>query len=77
MQTVTKKSVVERPPSKPATAEMPDIASVQVSDTLAAFQGNPERELTGHAAMRAVTGAGFAVAVTAVIGRLLGLVAVG
>ena len=76
MQTVTKKSVVERPPSKPATAEMPDIASVQVSDTLAAFQGNPERE-PGHAAMRAVTGAGFAVAVTAVIGRLLGLVAVG
>ena len=83
MQRVTKKSVVESPPSKPATAEMLDIASVQVSDRLAAFQGNPERGLTDaqvdtrQAAMRAVTGAGFAMAVTVVIGRLLGLVAVG
>lgn len=46
MQMVTKKSVVESPPSKPATTEISDIASVQVSDALAAFQGNPERGLT-------------------------------
>jgi hypothetical protein len=63
MQTVTKKSVVESPPSKPPTAEMPDIDSLPVSDRLAAFRGNPERGLTDtqvdtrQAARRAVTAA--------------------
>jgi 3-hydroxyisobutyrate dehydrogenase-like beta-hydroxyacid dehydrogenase len=83
MQTVTKKSVVESPPSKPTTAKEPDIASVPVPDTLAALHVNPETGLTHaevdtrHAAIRAVADAGFAMAVTAVIGRLLGLVAEG
>jgi hypothetical protein len=83
MQTVTKKSGVESPPSKPATAKAPDIAAASVPDTLAALHVNPETGLTPaevdarHAAIRAVAGAGFAMAVTAVIGRLLGLVAVG
>lgn len=83
MQTITKKSAVESPRSKPMTAKEPDIASVPVPDTLAALHVNPETGLTHdevdprHAAIRAVAGAGFAMAVTAVIGRLLGLVAVG
>jgi hypothetical protein len=83
MQTVTKKSRMESPPSKPATATAPDIASASVPDTLAALHANPETGLTRaevdarHAAIRAVAGAGFAMAVMAVIGRLLGLVAVG
>ena len=46
MQTVTKKSVVESPSSKPATAREPDIASVPVPDTLAAFYVNLEPGLT-------------------------------
>jgi magnesium-transporting ATPase (P-type) len=46
MQTVTKKSVVEGPPSKPATAKAPDIASVPVPDTLAALHVNPDTGLT-------------------------------
>jgi hypothetical protein len=83
MQTVTKKSAVEIPPSKPATAKESDIASVPVPDTLAALHVNPETGLTHaevntcHAAIRAVAGAGFAMAVTAVMGLLPGLVAVG
>ena len=83
MQTVTKKSAVESPPSKPATAKEPDIVSVPVLDTLAALHVNPETGLTRpevntrRAAIRAVAGAGFAMAVTTVMGLLLGLVAVG
>jgi len=83
MQTVTNKSGVERPASKPATAKAPDIVSAPVPDTLAALHVNPETGLTRaevdtrHAAIRAVAGAGFAMAVMAVIGRLFGLVAVG
>ena len=83
MQIVTKKSVVESPPSKPTTAKEPDIASVPVLDTLAALHVNPETGLTHaemdtrNAAIRAVAGFGFAMVVTVVIGRLLGLVAVG
>jgi hypothetical protein len=81
-QTVMKKSVVEGPPSKPGTAKMTDIATFQVSDRFAALQVNLERWLTyavntRQAAIRAVTGAGFTMAVTAVIGHLLGLLAVG
>jgi len=83
MQTVTKKSAVESHPSKPTTAKEPDIASVPVPDTLAALHVNPATGLTHaevntrHAAIRTVAGAGFAMAVTAVMGLLLGLVAVG
>lgn len=82
MQTVTKKSGVGSPPSKPAAAKAPCIASASIPDTLAALHVNPEIGLTRaevaacHAAIRAVAGAGSAMAVTAVIGRLLGLVAV-
>jgi len=71
MQTVAKKSVVESPSSKPTTAKEPDIASVPVPDTLAALHVNPETGLTHaegdthHAAIRAVAGAGFAMAVAA------------
>ena len=46
MQTVTKKSVVESPSSKPTTAKEPDIASVPVPDTLAALHVNPGTGLT-------------------------------
>ena len=69
MQTVTKKSVVENPSSKPTTAKEPDIASVPVPDTLAALHMNPETGLTHaevdtrHAAILAVAGACFAMAV--------------
>ena len=69
MQTVTKKSVVESPSSKPTTAKEPDIASVPVPDTLAALHTNPETGLTHaevdtrHAAILAVAGARFAMAV--------------
>ncbi len=80
MQTVTKKSVVESPTSKPATDREPDIAFVPVSDALAEHRVNPETGLTHaevdtrHATIRTVVGAGFDMAVTTVIGRLLGLV---
>ena len=83
METVTKKSVVESPSSKPATAKEPDIASVPVPDGLAALYGNPETGFrqaevdTRQAAIRAVAGAAFGRAVMAVIGRLPGHVAVG
>jgi hypothetical protein len=83
MQTVTKKSGVESPASKSATAKTLGIASVPVPDTLAALHVNSETGLTRaevyarHVAIRAVAGAGFVMAVTAVIGRLLGFVAVG
>jgi hypothetical protein len=69
MQTVTKKSVVESPSSKPTTAKEPDIASVPVPDTLAALHMNPETGLTHaevdtrHAAILAVADARFAMAV--------------
>ena len=46
MKTVTKESVVERPPSKPARVQVPDIASASVPDTLAALHVNPETGLT-------------------------------
>ena len=68
MQTVTKKSVVESPSSKP-TAKEPDIASVPVPDTLAVLHVNPQIGLTHaevdtrHAAILAVAGARFAMAV--------------
>jgi hypothetical protein len=80
MQTVTKKSVTESPSSKPTTAKEPDIASASVADTLAALHMNSETGLTHaevdtrHAAVRAAAGA---VAVTAVIELLRGLLAVG
>src|ERR1035438_8939478 len=41
-----KKSVVESPPSKPATVPAPGIAYVPVPDTLAALHVNPETGLT-------------------------------
>jgi len=69
MQTVTKKSVVESPSSKPTTAKGPNIASVPVPDTLAALHINPETGLTHAevdtrlAAILAVAGARFAMAV--------------
>ena len=69
MQTVTKKSVVESPSSKPTTAKEPNIASVPVPDTLAALHMDPETGLTHaevdtrHAAILAVAGARFAMAV--------------
>lgn len=69
MQTVTKKSVVGSLSSKPTTAKEPDIASVPVPDTLAALHMNPETGLTHaegdtrHAAILAVAGARFAMAV--------------
>jgi hypothetical protein len=81
MQTVTKKSVVESLPSKPAMDREPDIAFVPVSNALAEFHVNLGIGLTHaevdtrHAIIRAV--AGFAMAVTTVIGRFLGLVVVG
>ena len=83
MQTATKKYRVESPPSKLATAKPSDIASAPVPDAPAALHMSPETGLTHaevdarHAAIRAVAGAGFAMANTEVIGRLLGLVAVG
>ena len=46
MQTVTKKSVVESPPSKPTVPKKPDIASLPVPDMLAALHVNPETGLT-------------------------------
>ena len=46
MQTVTKKSVVESPPSKPTAPKKADIASLPVPDTLAALHVNPETGLT-------------------------------
>ena len=45
MQTVTKKSVVEGPPSRPATAKAPEIATASVPDTLATLKVNPETGL--------------------------------
>ena len=69
MKTVTRKSVVERPLSKPATAKALDIASASVPDTLAALHVTPETGLTHaevdtrHAAIWAVAGARFAMAV--------------
>ena len=69
MQTVTMKSVVESPSSKPTTAKEPDIASVPVPDTLAALHVNPQIGLTHaevdtrHAAILAVAGARIAMAV--------------
>src|ERR1017187_4086404 len=45
MQTVTKKLIVESPPSKPATGRAPEIASASVPDTLAALHVNPETGL--------------------------------
>jgi hypothetical protein len=69
MQTVTKKSGVETPSSKPTTAKEPDIASVPVPDTLASLHMNPETGLTHAevdtrpAAILAVAGARFAMAV--------------
>jgi H+-transporting ATPase len=46
VKTVTKKSAVEHPPSKPATTKAPDIASMPVPDTLEALHVNPETGLT-------------------------------
>jgi H+-transporting ATPase len=46
MPAVTKKSVVESPFSRPATAKAPGIASAAVPDTLAALHVNPETGLT-------------------------------
>src|ERR1035438_5133273 len=46
MQTVTKKSVVESPPSKPTVPKKPDIASLPVPDMLAALHVNPDTGLT-------------------------------
>ena len=69
MQTVARTPVVASPPSKPATAKAPDIASVPVPDTLAALHVNPETGLTHaevdtrHVAILAVAGARFAMAV--------------
>ena len=69
MQTVTRESVVESPSSKSTTAKEPDIASASVPDTLAALHMNPETGLTHaevdtrHAAILAVAGARFAMAV--------------
>ena len=69
MQTVTKKSVVESPSSRPTAAKKPDIASVPVPGTLAALHMNPGTGLmhaevdTRHAAILAVAGARFAMAV--------------
>ena len=82
MQTVTKKSGVESPASKSATAKAPSIASVPVPDTLALYMtfktGLTRAEVAvRHEAIGAVAGVGFVMAVTAVIGRLLGFVAVG
>ena len=80
MQTVTKKSVVESPSSRPTTAKEPDIASASVADPLVALPMNSETGLphaegdTRHAAVRAAAGA---VAVTAVIELLRGLLAGG
>jgi hypothetical protein len=45
MQTVTKKLIVESPPSKPATGKAPEFASASVPDTLAALHVNPETGL--------------------------------
>jgi hypothetical protein len=83
MQTVTKKSAVESPPSKPAKAKESDIASVLVPETLVALHVNSETGLTHaevktrHSAIRAVAGAGFAMAVTAFMGLLPTLVVLG
>ena len=44
MQTVTKKLIVESPPSKPATGKAPEIASASVPDTLAALHVKPEMQ---------------------------------
>jgi hypothetical protein len=82
MRTIPNKSGAEPAFSKPGNAEPPDIASRSVPATFAAHV-NPETGLARvevdarHAAIRAVAVAGFAMAVTVVIGRLLGLVAVG
>jgi len=46
MQTVTKNSVVQIPPSKPAPAKEPDIATASIPDTLAALHANPDTGLT-------------------------------
>ncbi len=46
MKMATRKSVLECPPSNPATAKAPDIASASVPDTLAALHVNPETGLT-------------------------------
>jgi hypothetical protein len=83
MRTIHNKSEAEPAFSKPGNAKPPDIASRSVPDTLAAVHANPETGLARtevgarHTAIRAVAVAGFAMAVTAVIERLLGLVAVG
>ena len=83
MRTTRNKSQAEPVPSKPANAKPPDIASASVPDTLAALHVNPKTGLTHaevdarHAAIRVVAGVSFAMAVTAVIGLLFGLLAVG
>ena len=82
MQTVTKESGVESPASKPATAKAPDVVSAPVPDTLVALHVNHETGLTRaevdarHAAIWTVAGACFVMAIMAVIGCLLGFVAV-
>ena len=82
MQTASKKSVVESPSSQPTTTTEPDTVSASVPDKLAALHVTPETGLTHaevdshRAAVRAVAGAGFAMAVTTVMGRLHGLVTV-
>ena len=69
-------------PTKPATAKKPDIVSVLVPDMFATLHVNPETGLmhaevdTRHTAIRAVTGAGFVMSVTTVMGRLPGPAAV-
>jgi len=61
---------------KPANTRPLDIASASAPDMLAALHVNPEIALThaeadtSHTAIRAVAGAGFAMALAAVIGIL-------
>jgi hypothetical protein len=70
MRTSTNKSEAEPVPSKPANTKPPDITSASVPDTLSGLLVTPETGLTHaevdtrHAAIRAVAGAGFAMAVT-------------
>ena len=84
MQTLNpNKSEVGPAPSKPARAKESDIASVPVPETLAALHVNSEtglthsEEKTRHSVIRAVAGAGCAMAVTAVMGLLPALFVVG
>jgi hypothetical protein len=82
MRTTSNRSEAEPAPSKPANAKPLDIASASVPDTPAALLVNPETGLTRaevdarHAAIQVVAGASLTMATPAVIGRLLGLVAV-